>query len=179
MKVGSVFKFNLGSKIDQILQKFFFSLGKLVAKVPVITIGIAVLLTFLFGLGILKMKVITEPIELWVPPTSNTAIEKQYFDKMFTPFYRVEQIIITPKSPDVDLLSKDVIRQIYYLQKRIKNIRVTDPDDIDKHYTVNELCFTPVPNKGCMVDSVTEYWQDDIEKIEADEDVKNTLYRCW
>ena len=40
----------------------------------------------------------TDPVELWSPPTSESRLEKDYFDKHFGPFYRTEQIILT--APD-------------------------------------------------------------------------------
>jgi len=37
----------------------------------------------------------TDPIKLWVPPTSSVLAEKEHFDAAFTPFFRTEQIMIS------------------------------------------------------------------------------------
>lgn len=34
-------------------------------------------------------------MELWSPPTSESRLEKAYFDEHFGPFFRTEQIILT------------------------------------------------------------------------------------
>ena len=35
-----------------------------------------------------------DPIELWASPTSQSRIEKDFFETTFRPFYRTEQVIV-------------------------------------------------------------------------------------
>lgn len=51
--------------------------------------------TTILCLGILKLEITTDPVELWAAPNSRSRVEKDYFDKTFAPFYRIEHLIIT------------------------------------------------------------------------------------
>jgi Niemann-Pick C1 protein len=85
-------------------------------------------------------------------------------------------MIITPKNTSADgVINKEVIKELWQLQNEIKNIQVTVRN---KTYGLKDLCFTPIPNKGCMVDSITEWWQDDINKIESETNVQSHIYNC-
>ena len=44
------------------------------------------------------MKVTTNPVELWAGPTSESKLDKNYFDSHFEPFYRSQQVIIMTKN---------------------------------------------------------------------------------
>lgn len=56
-----------------------------------------ILATSVLCLGILKLEITTDPVELWAAPNSRSRLEKEYFDKNFAPFYRIEHLIITAK----------------------------------------------------------------------------------
>lgn len=128
--------------------------------------------------GMLLVQFETNPEKLWVPPTSRTAIEKRKFDSLFSPFFRVSQIIATPKNSSIgNIIQKDIVLELWEIQNRIKNIRVKHPKN-DKEYGLNELCFTPVPGMGCMIDSVTEFWQDRKDLIEMVPDIQKRVYDC-
>lgn len=44
--------------------------------------------------GTFSLNITTNPVELWANPTSESRIDKDYFDTHFQPFYRTEQIFI-------------------------------------------------------------------------------------
>lgn len=44
--------------------------------------------------GVMYIKITTDPINLWSAPTSQSRIEKNYFDTRFQPFFRTEQVCI-------------------------------------------------------------------------------------
>lgn len=58
--------------------------------VLLISIGIVAALTF----GVHYMNVTTNPVEIWASPDSRGRKEKDFYDSIFTPFYRTEQIFI-------------------------------------------------------------------------------------
>lgn len=41
-----------------------------------------------------------DPVDLWANPTSQSRVEKDYFDSRFGPFYRTNQIFIKPLNQD-------------------------------------------------------------------------------
>lgn len=61
---------------------------------------VGVLISIGLSVGIIYLKVTTNPVELWAAPNSKSRIEKDYFDKNFEPFYRTEMLIIRPKGVD-------------------------------------------------------------------------------
>lgn len=58
--------------------------------VLIVGVGIA----FALAYGIVYLKVTVDPVELWAAPESRSRLEKNYFDKNFSPFYRTEQVIL-------------------------------------------------------------------------------------
>lgn len=44
------------------------------------------------GHGVKYLIITTDPVELWAAPTSDSRIERQFFDTNFEPFYRIEQV---------------------------------------------------------------------------------------
>lgn len=44
------------------------------------------------GHGIKYLKITTDPVELWAAPNSRSRIEREFFDRNFEPFYRIEQV---------------------------------------------------------------------------------------
>lgn len=61
------------------------------------------ILTSILCLGIFKLEVTTDPVELWAAPNSRSRLEKEYFDKTFAPFYRIEHLIITAKDDSMSI----------------------------------------------------------------------------
>ena len=66
------------------------------ATYPITILAIATVVCGAFSAGIIRLEVTTDPIELWAAPDSRARVEKDYFDKNLGPFYRTEQLIITP-----------------------------------------------------------------------------------
>lgn len=56
------------------------------------------IITGVLAFGIVHLKITTDPVELWASPTSRSRVEKDYFDRTFGPFYRIEHLIITAKN---------------------------------------------------------------------------------
>lgn len=44
--------------------------------------------------GVMYLTITTDPVDLWASPSSQTRIEKDYFESRFQPFYRTEQVCI-------------------------------------------------------------------------------------
>jgi Niemann-Pick C1 protein len=146
--------------IDLFLQKIFYYIGYLSAKLSIIFIIFSILLTvggFLSIYYLIEFE--NDPIKLWSPPKSRTLLEKEYFDDNFGAFYRVQQLILTPKTDNAEILRKDYFLELYEIQKEIGNI------NLPNNTNLNSLCFKPIPNKGCIIDSPIEYFQSDLNLI--------------
>lgn len=57
------------------------------------------------SVGLVYMRIITDPVELWSSPTSQARQEKNYFDSHFGPFFRTVQLIITTPLNDTFIYS--------------------------------------------------------------------------
>lgn len=94
------------------------------------------------GHGIKYLKITTDPVELWAAPNSRSRIEKDFFDKNFEPFYRIEQVSEKSASNSsikvliifffklFRLFSRRII-QISHMKHRM------DPSNLDLHSTKN------------------------------------------
>jgi len=151
---------------------FFLLLAS--AKHPRKVLVPGILVIVLLACGILNLRIITDPVELWAAPESRSRIEKDYFDKNFEPFYRTEQIIITAKNlPNVyhntsdgltsfgPIFNKNFMYAILDLQERIEAIVGEEGESLQ------DVCFKPLEpkNNNCTIFSIWGYWQNQRELL--------------
>jgi Niemann-Pick C1 protein len=192
----------LGAKTEYFLERFFTAWGTYCANNPwlVLLLGkftksllcmqclinfrvlnnVGCIFIASLGYGIRFLHVTTNPVELWASPHSRSRIERDYFDKHFGPFYRIEQIIITTKDiPQVRHNTSDgviifgpvfndtFLKKVLELQEQIKNI---------DGQALKEICFAPLTSadyvderdvEQCVVQSVWGYFKNDLETFES------------
>ena len=78
--------------------------GTFVAKHKIIVMLSSMIIAIVFALGMVKMIITTDPVELWAGPNSRSRIEKDFFDSNFRPFYRTEMVIIKAKNLDTVII---------------------------------------------------------------------------
>lgn len=74
---------------------YFWRLGLLVAKHPLITIVLSLLVCGLCGIGLTKFEQTTDDAKLWVPKSSRVLEEKAWMDTNFPEKYRFTSVIVT------------------------------------------------------------------------------------
>ncbi|KAI2808888.1 NPC intracellular cholesterol transporter 1 [Blomia tropicalis] len=133
---------------------------------------VGIILAISLSTGLSHFDPITDPIELWSTPTSQARIEKKYYDTNFGPFYRPETIVITPTNMDkIDykgvsygpVFNQTFLLNVLKLQQSIMNITIDDKNN--KTIGVTELCFAPMNNQLCMVQSTMGWFQNKEEYI--------------
>ncbi|XP_066575598.1 NPC intracellular cholesterol transporter 1 isoform X2 [Amia ocellicauda] len=163
----------LGERFENLLRVVFSRWGTLCVRYPLIVILASMVFIAACSSGLIYMKVIMDPVELWSSPSSQAREEKDYFDSHFGPFFRTEQVIITTTlnsssiyspyfgGPDVPFgapLDKDVLHQVLDLQNGIEAIQA-----IYEHETVmlKDICLAPLApyNNNCTILSVLNYFQ--------------------
>jgi hypothetical protein len=77
------------------LSRVFRWYGRKVARHPLVFLVFSALSAGVLALGMRYITIDSDPDVIWVPPTSNTALQKQYFDSAFDPFFRINQVIIS------------------------------------------------------------------------------------
>ena len=88
----------IGVWIETSMTSFFTGWGTLCARYPVPVIVLSV--GFAAGLctGMRWLQVETDPIELWAAPSSRSRVEKDFYDSVFRPFYRTQQVIVSARN---------------------------------------------------------------------------------
>ena len=158
----------LNSKCDIAFSK----LGRICASFPLITIGASILVIVVLSIGWISFAIETDPVRLWVSPSSAAATEKAYFDEQFGPFYRAEQTFLvndTHHSGPGPVLSYETLRWWFDLENRVSRFK-----SMQEGVTLNDVCFNPT-GSACVVPSITGYFQGSFSNVDPKtwrEDVK-------
>ncbi|XP_071955334.1 NPC intracellular cholesterol transporter 1-like [Antedon mediterranea] len=173
---------SIGQKEQQMLNMLFQKWGTMCAGHPFVVLFIGLVVICGAGIGIRQFIVITDPVELWSPPKSQSRLEKNYFDDNFGPFYRTEQLIITAPSfhakpyetyqgetiPFGPVLQKEILHQVLDLQDSIANLKVPYKDST---ITLDDICYKPL-SENCTIMSVLNYWQNshkELDRVQKDQ----------
>ena len=183
----------LNININAVIEKFFEKWGRIVARRPVIVLIISVVIALGLSAGAIKLKVTTDPIELWAAPTSRSRVEKDFFDSEFRPFYRTALVIIKAvENPDVgmnkienngyifsSMFNKQFLRDTLDLQKKIEAITF-EYEEVDDDgntrtevYDLSKVCNKPLNpfNSNCNINSIWAYWNDTSEHLDVEHDM--------
>ncbi|KAH8287955.1 hypothetical protein KR018_009760 [Drosophila ironensis] len=188
----------LGARTEHFLENFFTRWGTVCASRPWMTLVAGAALVVVLGYGITYMEITTDPVKLWASPKSKSRLEREYFDTNFEPFYRIEQIIIkavnlpkivhnTSNGPITfgPVFDRDFLTNVLHLQEGISKIDANGT-------TLKDICFAPLSEDGaakedsnCVVQSLWGYFQDDIERLDDNEEDNgfnvtylDSLYQC-
>ena len=142
-------------RLNNMCDKAFSNLGGACARFPLMTIGISVAVVLFLSIGWTNFDVETDPVRLWVSPSSAAAEEKDFFDSNFGPFYRAEQAFLAndtqPQGPG-PVLSYDTLSWWFDVEHRVANIKSANGKT-----SLEDVCFKP--NKDtCVVQSLTGYF---------------------
>ncbi|KAJ2958934.1 hypothetical protein NQZ79_g5538 [Umbelopsis isabellina] len=150
--------------LNSVLQNWFFKLGLFCAHHPWVTILAGITGVTICSAGWARFRVERNPINLWVSPTSEALAQKNYFDENFSPFYRTTQLFFIDESNNdgSSVISADHLQSLFKVESEIKNLK-SEPNG----YTLNDLCLKPTGD-ACIVQSVTGYWQGDIDNFDPD-----------
>ncbi|KAK8849599.1 hypothetical protein IAR55_004934 [Kwoniella newhampshirensis] len=144
------------NKINAALRRFFYRLGLFCARRPIEVFAITAVIVALLNIGWKFFAVETDPVRLWVAPSSESAMQKHFFDDTFGPFYRNEQVFITQTGGTP--INYDTLDWWLKVESEISELRS------DNGITLADVCFAPA-GKGtpCVVESVSAWLGDDME----------------
>ncbi|PWN18903.1 hypothetical protein BCV69DRAFT_272775 [Microstroma glucosiphilum] len=167
--------------LQNVLTSFFYKLGLLVTRAPLLTFAISLIFLALCNLGWSSFRVETDPVRLWVAPNSESKLQKEYFDEHFGPFYRTQQIFLMDKE------GKDFVRTPDHLQRlgeidqlpaALNFERLQWMQDLEAEisslqskpsgYRLRDVCFAPTGAGKCVVQSVLGYFQNDLDGAGVD-----------
>jgi Niemann-Pick C1 protein len=151
--------------LNSLFDKAFSELGRKCARFPLITISLSVLIVLVLSMGWINFEIETNPVRLWVSPSSAAAQEKEYFDKNFGPFFRAEQAFLvndTHKSGPGPVLSYDTLRWWFDVESRIQRMK-----SLEGGTTLSNVCFNPT-GEACVVQSLTGYFGGSFTDVDND-----------
>ncbi|KAF7353000.1 SSD domain-containing protein [Mycena venus] len=157
--------------LNNILRRVFYRLGLMTASSPWLTFAVVFLLVGLLNIGWKYFAVERDPVRLWVAPSSESRIQKEYFDQQFGPFYRSEQIFLTASDRTSEsnsslslvggtgpVLSWDRLQYWFDVEAEIRDLK--SPSG----YRLKDICFKPAgPRGACVVQSVGGWFDNDLD----------------
>ncbi|KAK9451971.1 sterol-sensing domain of SREBP cleavage-activation-domain-containing protein [Limtongia smithiae] len=146
--------------LHDILQSRFTTIGLFCAQYPGLVIGVALLVVSIMSLGWLHFTIETNPVRLWVSPSSAAYQEKEFYDKNFGPFYRAEQAFLVNETGPV--LSYETLQWWFEVESNITAIQSPT-----YKMTFDDICLKPT-NEACVVQSITQYFSGDIYNVDPD-----------
>ena len=146
------------NKINAALRRFFYRLGLACALRPAETFALAAVVIALLNIGWRYFAVETDPVRLWVAPSSESAAQKHFFDETFGPFYRTEQVFITMNSGGSPL-EYDTLDWWLDVESQVAELKSISGHDL------SDVCFAPA-GRGtpCVIQSVSAWLGDDMEE---------------
>ncbi|PKY06116.1 patched sphingolipid transporter [Aspergillus campestris IBT 28561] len=156
-------------KLNSTLESLFSRIGGACARFPALTTVSSVVVVGLLSLGWLRFAVETDPVRLWVSPTSAAAQEKAYFDANFGPFYRAEQAFLVNDYGRV--LNYETLSWWFDVESRVRRMI-----SLEREQSLDEICFKPTGD-ACVVQSLTGYFGGSVNNLDP-ETWRDRLQHC-
>ncbi|DBA04737.1 TPA: hypothetical protein N0F65_004374 [Lagenidium giganteum] len=173
---------------------WFYLIGKYASRYPFRTSFAAMVVSAVLCLGLVQMRVQNDPQKLWVPSTSVAAHEQSRFNDLFHPFFRVQQLIFYVDSDEAsklenalpggadgncsttakDLIELKYLRKMAEIQDEISQFVVQTKHPHHREVGLEEFCYRPIKEKGCLVTSPFQYWRSNLTLLETDPNIKLT-----
>ncbi|XP_023216174.1 Niemann-Pick C1 protein-like isoform X1 [Centruroides sculpturatus] len=160
-----------GNRVEKKLQEIFNSVGKYCATHYILVLMVGMTAFVVMSCGLIFFTVTRDPVHLWSASTSRSRLERDYFDSHFGPFYRTEQIIITRKEFGNNernwssIFDREFLLQVLSLQNDVTKLQV---EVNNKTVTINDICFSPLNNSFCTIQSILNWFQNNAEHIKDD-----------
>lgn len=183
--------------MERFFGQFFEWWTRICVRHPYLVILFGILIVVGLSLGLLNFTVISDPVELWSSPASTARQQREYYNAQFNPFFRVQQIIIKRSDPapmpipgsvpDLDpsttnptttlppsaepetisnLFDYEFMKQAFYLQNNITSLIATLGD---KKIKLNDVCYDPMKNNYCAIQSPFTWFQENITNFREEE----------
>jgi len=151
-------------KVNSICDAAFNNLGRTCARYPLITIGASLLVVAVLSIGWINFEIETDPVRLWVSPSSAAAKEKTFFDENFGPFYRAEQAFVVNEthSGSGAVLGYETLSWWFDIEAQVQ--RKLSPKE---GVSLSDVCFNPT-GQACVIQSLTGYFGGDFSSVTPD-----------
>ncbi|XP_074593039.1 NPC intracellular cholesterol transporter 1-like isoform X2 [Brevipalpus obovatus] len=172
---------SLGLRFELMFEHLFNRWGLFVANHPMPVMIISLIFSLILALGLTKIQVTTDPVDLWVASGSKARQDMEYFGEKFWKFYRLEQIIAAPTDESnfnamvkgLDrgtqnetfgpAFREEFMREFFQLQQKVENLTV---EYRGKKFGLSDICYKPLGN-NCATQSVLTYFQNEIDQLDS------------
>ncbi|KAK9255005.1 sterol-sensing domain of SREBP cleavage-activation-domain-containing protein [Lipomyces tetrasporus] len=146
--------------LHRALQSRFTTIGLFCAQFPGLVIGLSLLIVGIMSLGWFHFTIETNPVRLWVSPTSAPYKEKEFYDSNFGPFYRAEQAFVVNETGPV--LSYETLKWWFEVESNIAALK-------SPIYGIafDDICLKPT-GEACVIQSVTQYFAGEFDNVDED-----------
>ncbi|KFM77574.1 Niemann-Pick C1 protein, partial [Stegodyphus mimosarum] len=173
----------VGVWLEEYIEKKFVLWGELVSRTPITIMAVSLCICLILSSGLIfNFDVTTNPVDLWVSPHSQARQDMEYFNIHFGPFYRIEQIIITPVNQNsfqhpaiinhemINVTWGPVFEQEFLLaaldlQLQIQNLTVSLGNSTIQ---LRDVCLAPLKplNVECAIQSVFGFFQPNADHLQ-------------
>ncbi|KAI5954390.1 NCR1 [Candida jiufengensis] len=154
---------SLSENLNDKIEDWFEKTGKFCSTYPGISVGTSLVVALLLSLGMFKLNLETNPINLWVSPTEPALINQKYFESEFGQWFRVEQVIVSTKNQE-PIFSWKTIKWWFEEEQKINN------------QELYEICFKPL-DETCAIESFTQYFHGDINEL-SEQNWESKIQSC-
>ncbi|KAF8448566.1 sterol-sensing domain of SREBP cleavage-activation-domain-containing protein [Terfezia claveryi] len=148
--------------LNTFLDKIFSRIGTTCATYPGITIAVSIFVIGLMSTGCSNFSVETDPVRLWVAPSSEAAQEKAFFDESFGPFYRANQAFLVNDADGGEILDYETLSWWFDVEDRVRGLK-----SVQEGLSLEDVCCKPT-GEGCVVQSVTGWFGNDFNMVDRD-----------
>ena len=120
----------------------------------------SILLILLSLFGIFQLEITSDPINLWVEPSSPLNKIRKRKIEVFNEDFRIESIFLKPRDEthieqdDFDIINKEHLKQVYYLELLLKKGTTSESGK----NIFEQLCWTAFSKGDCVTQSPMNYW---------------------
>lgn len=148
--------------INNFLDRVFSKIGTVCATYPGITIAASIIIVGALSIGWKDFAVETDPVRLWVSPSSEAAQEKAFFDENFGPFYRANQAFLVKDTQDGEVLDYETLSWWFDVEDRVRRLK-----SVNEGLTLEDVCLKPT-DEGCVVQSITGWFGNDFNMVDRE-----------
>eukprot|EP00304_Pavlova_gyrans_P009322 CAMPEP_0206044282 /NCGR_PEP_ID=MMETSP1466-20131121/12225_1 /ASSEMBLY_ACC=CAM_ASM_001126 /TAXON_ID=44452 /ORGANISM="Pavlova gyrans, Strain CCMP608" /LENGTH=623 /DNA_ID=CAMNT_0053419167 /DNA_START=69 /DNA_END=1937 /DNA_ORIENTATION=+ len=169
-----------GKFVPMVIERLYSWLGVKVARNPVRTIVLSLMLVVVCSSGLLYARFETEPEALYVPQFSEVGLQRKYVDFTFGARPQPGIFVVKAHNEGTNILTRDHMRALFELHDIIQTISVPWNG---KALSFEDLCarryFAQGQDYSCLSSSLLQLWYFHRSAFERDDNWQRTIARAY
>lgn len=186
-----------GRFLPMLIERAYASLGVRVARSPVLTIALSLVVVLCLSAGLLFARYETEPEKLYVPQFSPLGMQRKYIDATFGARPQPGIFVVKDRELGGNIVTREHVRAIFDLHEAVSALSVPWHDGtapggrlsrlafwrrsevVPRELDFEELCarryFNAVSDTHCLSSSILRLWLFSRESFEEDAEWEQTV----